>query len=104
MNLGTRGIPESELELWDKIEKEALEFLGPRPKGISPDIYYKAVSDLIKHTLKLRSLVLPEVGWYEYGTHFADCSECSYNIFESDRGWEHCGGTPPQDHVAQPQE
>lgn len=47
----------TEQELWDYVEKEALEFLGPRPKKISPEIYYKAVADLIKHTLKLRNLV-----------------------------------------------
>lgn len=50
----------TEEELWDNIEKEALEFLGPRPKKISPDVYYKAVSDLIHHTLKLRAAVNEE--------------------------------------------
>lgn len=48
----------TEQELWDDTEKEALKFLGERPKGISPDVYYKAVSDLIHHTLKLRKMVV----------------------------------------------
>lgn len=42
------------IDLWDKIEKDVIAFLGPRPIRVRPDIYHKAVADLIAHTLKLQ--------------------------------------------------
>lgn len=32
---------------------------------------------------------------------FETCAECGHPIFES-LTWNHCGGTPPQDHQAAP--